>query len=154
MALLGDRKIKPVTLLLNYFALALWDNICFITTLFCSLYKPKKGILARICTLVSPSRLWSLQTSPDPSWWKVSVEPAAGSNPCPDCQRPAEQGLHTRDISAAISNTHIITYTAQLLTVWRGRGSCVKVFTTGRFRLCYCWSAFQNLLSNTLLLHS
>lgn len=73
------------------------------------------------------SGLWSLQTSMDPSWGKVSVEPAAGSNPCPDCQRPAVQRSHTREISVAISNTHIITHTAQLLTFWQGKGPLCKI---------------------------
>lgn len=31
--------------------------------------------------------------------------------------RPAGWGSHTREISIAISNTHIITHTAQLLTL-------------------------------------
>lgn len=50
-------------------------------------------------------------------------------------RRPAGQGSHTGEMCVAISDTHIITHAAQLLTVWRGRGPRVKLLTTGRFRL-------------------
>lgn len=84
--------------------------------------KPLK-IFSPVFTRYSlPPRLWSLQTSLDPNRGKVSVEPAAGSNPGPDCRRPAGPGSHTREISVAISNSHIITHKAPLLMLWRGRG--------------------------------
>lgn len=67
----------------------------------------------------------------------MSVEPAAGSNPGSDCQRPAGPGSHTGEISVAISNTHIITRTAQLLTLCSGRGPCAKrQRTVGGFTFC------------------
>lgn len=70
----------------------------------------------------------------------MSVEPAAGSNPGPDCQRPAGRGSHTREISVAISDIHIITHTAQLLTLWHGWGPCAKHQpSAGRFRFCDGW---------------
>lgn len=50
-------------------------------------------------------------------------------------RRPAGQGSHTGEICVAISDTHIITRAARLLTVWRGRGPSVKSLTTGGFRL-------------------
>lgn len=99
--------------------------------------KPLK-IFSPVFTRYSlPPRLWSLQTSLDPNRGKVSVEPAAGSNPGPDCRRPAGLGSHTREISVAISNSHIITHKAPLLMLWRGRGGALAhCKTDGRFRFC------------------
>lgn len=69
-----------------------------------------------------PSRLGSPADIQEiPAGGKASVEPADGSNPRADCQRPAEERSRTRQISAAISNAHINTHTAQLLTVWAWR---------------------------------
>lgn len=50
-------------------------------------------------------------------------------------RRPAGQGSHTGEICVAISDTHIITRAARLLTVWRGRGPSARLLSAGGFKL-------------------
>ncbi len=67
----------------------------------------------------------------------MSVEPAAGSNLGPDCQRPAGWGSHTREISVSISSspTHL-NYSHFGI-----EGALVQNINLplGRFRLCNGW---------------
>lgn len=67
------------------------------------------------CYLLPPNP-WCLRHHWTPTGSEVIVAPAASSALGSQYQSPAGQGSPSREIFVAIS--HIVTYTAQLLTLW------------------------------------